>query len=87
MASGQEALTWALLPGTEHQPGGWQGQEGSLQNLDHKKPQTNAEVPFAAFSPASSCGKYYVETLVASQGEKQEPHSQEGEGPSLEEGK
>lgn len=37
MASGQEALTWALLPGTEHQSGGWQGQEGSLQNLDHKK--------------------------------------------------
>lgn len=77
MARGQEALAWALLPGTEHQPGGWQGQEGSLHNLDHKKtPQTNPEVAFATFfSPASSPGKYCGETLVASLRVKQEPHS------------
>lgn len=52
MASGQEALVWALLPEAECHIWGlaWQP-GGSWHHLDHKKPQTNPKLAFAAFLP------------------------------------
>ena len=37
--------------GQSAMPGGWQGREGSLHHLDHKKPQTNPKLAFAAVLP------------------------------------
>lgn len=45
-------------PGHSTMPRGWQGQEGSLHHLDHKKTQNTPKLAFAGFlPPAPSPGK------------------------------